>query len=162
MVNDDDKFASHAHPDRGMRAISSQETNYHIGIGNKEVHPSEEGSSDVESIGKGRSSRLSIPTSAGILFLTFEQVIRLNADGSYTHVHCANGAHHFTCKGLGELERQLPVELFLRCHHAHVINLAKFVEVIRIGGSRVRLIIGEEIEVSRRKWHSLLLAMARL
>lgn len=68
--------------------------------------------------------RLPITTADGMLYLPFESVLHLRADGCYTHVF-VESKQYLTCIGLGELERALPSEIFHRCHHAHVINLLK-------------------------------------
>lgn len=103
--------------------------------------------------------RLPISTTDGLLYLPFESLLHLQADGSYTHIYTDDKVHHLTCMGIGSLERVLPTDMFHRCHHAHVINLLKVARLFRTGGHRVQLITGDMIEVSRRKWRTLVSAL---
>jgi DNA-binding LytR/AlgR family response regulator len=110
----------------------------------------------------GASSRLLVPTSDGNIYLPCESIIRLEAEGSYTHIHTQEGERHLTCKGIGVLQKQLPVAWFHRCHRTHVINLMKVRKLLRTGGHRAELLSGDIVEVSRRKWQELLNAMGSL
>ncbi len=110
----------------------------------------------------GAASRLLVPTSDGSIYLPCEGIIRLQAEGSYTLIHTESGERHLTCKGIGVLYDKLPSTRFLRCHHAHVINLQKVRKLIRNGGYRAQMLNGDLVEVSRRKWRLLLDAMGSL
>ena len=109
--------------------------------------------------GADRAGRLTFPTSEGIRFVPLDDIIHLRADGSYTHLHCDGGVHILICKGLRDMERQLPQGLFVRCHHGHVINLQKVVELNRTDGYHAKMVTGERIEISRRRWHLVCEAM---
>lgn len=108
------------------------------------------------------SSRLMVPTSDGNLYLPCNDVLRLQADGSYTFVFTHHGERLLTCKGIGLLHKQLPTAWFHRCHNAHVINLLKVRKLISHGGHRAELFTGDLVEVSRRRWKDLLVAMSSL
>jgi len=112
--------------------------------------------------GAGNASRLLVPTADGSIYLPYEGIVRLQADGSYTHIHTDKGERLMTCKGIGVLHEQLPMEWFHRCHRTHVINLIKVRKLIRIGGHRVELLTGDLVEVSRRNWQELVQAMGSL
>jgi DNA-binding LytR/AlgR family response regulator len=108
------------------------------------------------------TSRLLVPTSDGSIYLPYEGIVRLQADGSYTQIYTDKGERLMTCKGIGVLHAQLPMEWFHRCHRAHVINLMKVRKLIRIGGHRAELLTGDLVEVSRRNWKKLVQAMGSL
>lgn len=108
------------------------------------------------------SSRLLVPTSDGSIYLPYEGIVRLQADGSYTHIHTDKGERLMTCKGIGVLHEQLPMEWFHRCHNTHVINLKKVHKILRTGGCRVQMLTGDMVQVSRRKWRKLQDAMSSL
>lgn len=108
------------------------------------------------------SSRLLVPTSDGSIYLPYEGIVRLQADGSYTHIHTDKGERLMTCKGIGLLHKQLPMEWFHRCRNTHVINLKKVHKLLRTGGCRVQMLTGDVVEVSRRKWRELQDAMSSL
>jgi DNA-binding LytR/AlgR family response regulator len=111
--------------------------------------------SDMHVATASTSLRLVVPTADGAIYLPCEGIVRLQADGSYTHIHTDNGVRLMTCKGIGLLHRQLPMEWFHRCHSAHVINLRKVHKLLRTGGCRVQMLTGDMVEVSRRKWREL-------
>ncbi len=111
---------------------------------------------------KVTSSRLLVPTSDGNLYVPCDDILRLQADGSYTFVFTHHGERLFTCKGIGMLHKQLPAAWFHRCHNAHVINLLKVRKLISHGGHRAELFTGDLVEVSRRRWKDLLVAMSSL
>jgi len=104
--------------------------------------------------------RLALPVSDGIVFVHFDKILRLQADGSYTRLYCVDGKRYVASKGLGHFESVLPPPLFLRCHHAHVINLSKVVKATRNGGFRAALITGVSVEVSRRRWRAFVSAFS--
>lgn len=105
--------------------------------------------------GAGNASRLLVPTADGSIYLPYEGIVRLQADGSYTHIHTEKGERLMVCKGIGVLHKQLPMDWFHRCHNAHVINLRKVYKLLRTGGCRVQMLTGDMVEVSRRKWREL-------
>lgn len=120
--------------------------------------------SDVEPrlISAGNASSLLVPTTDGSIYLPCEGIVRLQAEGSYTHIHTDKGERLLTCKGVGLLHKQLPLEWFHRCHNTHVINLKKVHKLLRTGGCRVQMVTGEMVEVSRRKWRELQDVMSSL
>jgi two-component system LytT family response regulator len=103
-----------------------------------------------------------VPTTDGSVYLPCEGIVRLEADGSYTHIHTDTGERLMTCKGIGVLHEQLPMEWFHRCHNTHVINLKKVHKLLRNGGNRVQMLTGDMVQVSRRKWRELQDAMNSL
>lgn len=107
-----------------------------------------------------REPRLALPVNDGIVFVQFDKIIRLQADGSYTRLYCLDGMRYIASRGLGHFEDLLPVPLFLRCHHAHIINLFKVVKAARHGGFRAQLITGDSVEVSRRRWQAFVSAFS--
>lgn len=108
------------------------------------------------------SGRLTGPATEGMLLLPHHDLVRLNAEGAYTRVHLLSGKRLLVCKGIGDIHRELPLERFFRCHHAHVINLSHAVKIFRTGGYRVQLATGDMVEVARRRWKELLDATARM
>ena len=102
--------------------------------------------------GVGRIQRFSVPVAAGKAILQPAQVLRLEADGSYTRIHCVNGSKLTVCRCIGELHDQLPQTRFVRFHHTHVVNVDHVVSLLSSGGHRAVLTNGETIPISRRRW----------
>lgn len=105
--------------------------------------------------------RLSIPSSDGMTYVDVDRIVRLEAEGSYTHVILGPGTKYIVSRNLSALEARLPTMNFFRCHHSHVINLLKVVKLVRNDGYHVLLSTGMKICVSRRKWAALVAAMDR-
>jgi DNA-binding LytR/AlgR family response regulator len=100
----------------------------------------------------GRVQRFSVPVAAGKAILHPAQVLRLEADGSYTRIHCVNGSKLTVCRSMGELHAQLPQARFIRLHHAHVVNVDHVVSLLASDGHRAVLSNGESVPISRRRW----------
>lgn len=103
--------------------------------------------------------RLEVPGAKGVEYLTLESVAALHAEGSYTDIHCVNGAHYLVSSNIHRLERSLPPNLFFRCHRSHVINLVKVLRLDRENGYRAFLTGDIHVAVSRRCWSALREAM---
>lgn len=104
---------------------------------------------------------LSIAHTDSLTFVPHDELVLLAAEGSYTRIHRLDGTKYLMCANLGAVHGRLPGSLFYRIHNAYVVNLRKVVTVFKNGGHRVRLISGEEVEVSRRKWKDFMTAMTR-
>jgi DNA-binding LytR/AlgR family response regulator len=102
--------------------------------------------------GPGRGQRFSVPIAAGKAILQPAQVLRLEADGSYTRIHCVNGSKLTVCRSMGELHAQLPQARFIRLHHTHVVNVDHVVSLLASDGHRAVLSNGESVPISRRRW----------
>jgi two-component system LytT family response regulator len=96
--------------------------------------------------------RFSVPIATGKAILQPAQVLRLEADGSYTCIHSVNGSKLTVCRSIGELHAQLPQATFIRIHHTHVVNVDHVVSLLSVGGHRVMLSNGDSVPISRRRW----------
>lgn len=103
-----------------------------------------------------------VPLSEGILYLPVERITHLRSEGCYTYVFCHDGQYHLTCERLGWLERRLPPEIFFRCHHSFVVNLAQINKVVRGDAHKAVLECGASVLVSRRKLKALICAMNKV
>jgi two-component system LytT family response regulator len=86
----------------------------------------------------------------GIIFVKQEQVIRLEASGSYTTFHLENNVRHMVSKTMKEYEALLDSNMFFRCHNSHIINLKKVIKFSNNGGYFAELSNGASIEIARR------------
>lgn len=73
---------------------------------------------------------IEISVKNGIIFVKPQEIIRLEADRSYTVFHLTNNVKHVASKSLKEYELQLDPELFYRCHPSHLIHLNKVVRMV--------------------------------
>lgn len=109
----------------------------------------------VEGIEKGNekklpNSNIELHVKDGIIFIKQEDIIRLEADGSYAIFYLENNVRHVASKNLKECEALLDLNLFYRCHASHIINLKKVVKMVSTDGLFARMSDGSMPEISRR------------
>jgi two-component system, LytTR family, response regulator len=100
---------------------------------------------------KRSQTKITIPSSEGLVFISPEDIISLEADGSYTSITLTDGKKVLSTKHLKEYETQLPASSFVRVHHSYIINLQYVKHYQRGEGGSVVMIDGSEIVVSKRK-----------
>lgn len=96
-------------------------------------------------------ARIALPTLNGFLFLPVREIVRCEADNTYTTFFTTNRKKVIVSKTLKECEHQLQDLRFFRVHHSHLINLQYVVEYIKGEGGFVRMTDGSTVEVSRRR-----------
>jgi two-component system LytT family response regulator len=92
----------------------------------------------------------------GIIFVHPQDIIRIEASGSYTVFYLANQVKHMVSKNLKEVESMLEAPYFFRCHASHIINLLKVTKMISTGGLYAQMNDGSMPEISRRNKDSFL------
>jgi two-component system LytT family response regulator len=86
----------------------------------------------------------------GIIFVRQEQIVRLEAAGSYTTFYLENNVKHLVSKSMKEYETQLDPSVFFRCHNSHIVNLKMVTKFTHTNGYFAHLSNGSAVEVSRR------------
>lgn len=104
----------------------------------------------LENLNTTSTYKIAIPVKDGYAFLMPEEIIRLHADGAYTHIHTA--AEKFTgTKNIKEYEDLLSEYGFFRSHNSHLINLKHVKRFSRLDGYFVHMSDNSVAEISRRK-----------
>ncbi|MCF8246878.1 MAG: LytTR family DNA-binding domain-containing protein [Saprospiraceae bacterium] len=101
--------------------------------------------------------RLAVSSKDGIHFFPPNEIIRLEALGSYTQFHLTERRKFLASKGLGEYEELLAPHGFLRTHKSHLVNRS-FISFLDHEGYLV-LRNDARIEVSRRRKEEVVKAM---
>ncbi|HNB82216.1 MAG TPA: LytTR family DNA-binding domain-containing protein, partial [Chitinophagaceae bacterium] len=86
-----------------------------------------------------------------IELLQIDDIMRMEAKGSYTTIHCANGNIHLSSKKLKEYEDRLPSSQFLRVHHSHIVNLKFVQKMLRTRNGNLIMNDQTEIPISPNK-----------
>ena len=94
--------------------------------------------------------KLAVPVKDGIAFLSPDDIIRLEADGTYTHIF-SKGEKFTATKNIKEYEALLIEQHFFRSHNSHLINLKHVSRFSRVNGYFVQMSDGSVAEISRRK-----------
>ncbi len=97
------------------------------------------------------TDKLVIPESHGFNVLITDEIVRMEADGSYTTVFLIDGKKKVISRTLKDFEDSLPKELFFRIHKSHLINLKYIKDYSNLSGNLVTMTDGSRVELSRRK-----------
>ena len=93
--------------------------------------------------------KIAIHTSDGLEFINTADIIRIEADGSYSNIFLLNNKKIFSSKNLKEFQNILNKEAFFRAHHSHLINLLHVKRFLRNDGM-VEMKDGSKVSISRR------------
>lgn len=86
----------------------------------------------------------------GIVFIKPDDIIRLEASGSYTEFYLANGTKQVASKPLKDYEALLDPTCFYRCHLSHIVNLKQVVKIVSTNGLYAQMSNGSLVEISKK------------
>lgn len=95
--------------------------------------------------------KIAIPDSDGLKFIDTDDIIYLEAKGTYTEFYCTGGSKYLSSKPLKEYELILPPDQFFRAHHSYIINLKLIQNYHKGNGGYVTMAEGSVIDISKRK-----------
>jgi two-component system LytT family response regulator len=112
-------------------------------------------SEDVKKLGKENSDEnrmIGIASVDKIEVISVDSILYVQADGRYSHFHLLDGTQRVASKNIGEYEKILPKEDFLRVHHSYIVNMNYVKSVSKADGSFIELFRGKKtIPLSKRK-----------
>lgn len=94
--------------------------------------------------------KLAISTTEGTLFLPIRDIIRLEAEGSYTTFHLLDRKKLLASRTLKDFADLLDERRFIRIHKSHVVN-RRYVKSI-LNTHQLLMEDNTTVDVSRRKW----------
>ncbi|MBI1184279.1 response regulator [bacterium] len=103
--------------------------------------------------------KIALPSSDGLTFINVQDIIRCQADGSYTHFFLKDHKKILVSKKIKEYEELLTPYGFVRVHHSHLINLNEVAKYVRGDGGYVVMTDGETVYVSKRKKEDFMAAL---
>jgi two-component system LytT family response regulator len=95
--------------------------------------------------------KIALPTIEGCSFENINDIMYLQAEGSYTYIHCKEKTKVLVSKNLKEFEDLLPAVSFCRVHHSNIININFVKKYYKGRGGYVQMEDGATIEISTRK-----------
>lgn len=109
-------------------------------------------------------SRIGIPTNEGIIYRRVGDIIRLEANQSYTEFFFAKGQKKVVASvNIGEYEDQFaPYRDFMRVHRSHLVNLPYVEKYVRGDGGYLVMQDGAMVNVSKNYKEELLNRLDRL
>jgi len=106
-------------------------------------------------------SRLAIPTSEGMEYLNPKDIIRIEADRSYSWFFLTGGRKMLVSKHLKEFQDLLGDRYFFRSHNSALINLKFVKKFVRKEGGYIEMLDGAQVPISRTKKDLFLMHMAK-
>lgn len=110
-------------------------------------------------------TRLTLPTTEGLLVVPVDEILCCEAAGAYTLVHRRSQPRPLTVsRSLKEYDDLLTGagHQFFRVHHSWLINLVEVRRYIRGEGGSVELTDGRQIDVAKRRKEEFLAALTRV
>jgi two-component system, LytTR family, response regulator len=96
-------------------------------------------------------TKISIPTSDGMLFVRLLDILRVESDNNYSTVFFTDRKPLLVSKTLKEFEELLTPHQFFRIHNSHLINTKLISKYVRTDGGYIIMDNGDKIEISRRR-----------
>lgn len=95
--------------------------------------------------------KIVLKTVDDIHLVKVSDIVRCEADSSYTHFILSDSTHLTVSGNLKGFEEMLSTHHFLRVHHSHLVNLNQLKKFHRTGSSYMLMTDGSKIPVSTRK-----------
>jgi two-component system, LytTR family, response regulator len=95
--------------------------------------------------------KITLPTGNAFEVVAVKDIVRCEAEGSYTYFYINNGKKFMVSASLKHYEDLLPDNDFVRVHHHHLINMNHVTRFLKQDGGYAIMSDGAQIEVSRRK-----------
>jgi two-component system LytT family response regulator len=96
-------------------------------------------------------TKIGVPVADGVLFIKTDEIVRMEASGSYAVIYLADGKKITSTKNLKDFETVLPEGIFFRVHHSWIINLKFLRKYYRGKSSYMEMEDGSTVAVSIRK-----------
>ena len=110
----------------------------------------------IKGLSESSNNKIGIPVNDGVLFINCDDIIRIEAKGSYSNIY-RSADKKITCsKNLKYLQRILPEAYFLRVHHSWIVNLKYLKKYYRGKHGYMEMEDGSTVSVSVRKKGSFL------
>jgi two-component system LytT family response regulator len=115
----------------------------------------------LENLRTTHPTRLVIPTSDGKEYLNPREIIRIEADRSYSWFYITGRHKILVSKHLKEFQELLNDRNFFRPHNSHLINLEFVKKFVRHDGGYIEMTDGSQIPISRNRKDLFLAHMSR-
>lgn len=94
-------------------------------------------------------SKIALQMQGEIRYVNLSEIIRCEADNTYTHFFLSNGEKILVSKSLKEYADLLRPNGFLRCHQSHLVNPDYVKSLLKEDGGVLLLLSGEKIPISK-------------
>lgn len=111
----------------------------------------ESGDKVLPKIDKFKFDKLAIPNEEGLVLVSYDQIVRCQADRAYCTFHLANGKSILVSKSMKEFEDLLLAQNFMKVHKSTIVNISYAEKYIRGKGGQLLMSDGAMVQVSIRK-----------
>lgn len=105
---------------------------------------------------KNASDKIALPTLQGLQFIKLSNIYYIESSGNYCNFYLNDNSKIMVSRQLGEYEKLLPADAFVRIHDKYIINLDCIVEYIKGNGGEIILENGVRLTVASRRKDELL------
>ncbi|MGD0342137.1 MAG: LytTR family DNA-binding domain-containing protein [Bacteroidales bacterium] len=105
----------------------------------------------LENLKTPAPSRLAIPTADGMEYLNPKEIIRIEADGSYSWFHLTGERKILVSRNLKEFQDLLGDRSFFRSHNSCLINLKYVKKYVKKDGGYIEMQDGSQMPISRNR-----------
>jgi len=105
----------------------------------------------LNEIDKPDELRVAVATADNIYFISPDEIIRIEADANYSHIHLTDNSKIMVSKPLKEYADLLEDNNFFRSHQSHLVNLKYIKKYNKRDGGSIILTNKEMIPISTRK-----------
>jgi two-component system, LytTR family, response regulator len=99
----------------------------------------------------GLTKKFSISNGNETIFISYNDITFIEADGNYSMIHLSDGKKHISVKKIKEFESLLSDEMFFRVHHSFIVSLLFVNKLHNNEQYTLELSDGAMIPISRRK-----------
>lgn len=104
-----------------------------------------------QNLNTSKFDKITISAVDGMYFVSIVDILRIEADDNYSHIHTREGQRFTVSKTIKYYEDLLREENFFRVHKSHIINLNYMRKFVKGEGGYVVMNDQKEILVSRRR-----------
>jgi two-component system LytT family response regulator len=97
-----------------------------------------------------RLSKIAVPHKNGLHYYNIDNIVLIEADGSYTLMHLADKKSVMVCKKLKDFEETLSGTGFLRVHKSFLVNLNHIHEFHRSDSGYLVMSNGKKVAISQK------------
>lgn len=113
----------------------------------------------MNTLTKYEPSKIAIPTAKGAEFIDIKDIIRIEADRSYSIIYLANGRRLMVSKCLNEYDAMLNERNFFRIHNSHLINMEQVKMYVRGDGGYIEMNDTSVVPIARQRKEAFLESM---
>jgi|SRR5687767_1363542 len=93
---------------------------------------------------------LTLRIKGSMLNVSADEIVHLEAEGSYTKIHMINNEKQVLSVNLGMVEEKLNKKYFIRVHRSHILNITHIKKIARPDSMYAEMTDGSKVEISRR------------